>query len=123
MAKGIDNKGNKLKAIENAEQNLLNKQESIDNALITSLQIIDQVELSTISLNIYQSKVVKRTVIENFKNIEAYQPSFLQKFITAIIHGWVVLKSIIVGLTSVWPLLLIIAALWIAYRKYWRRKE
>ena len=102
----IEEQGKKIKQTLNAEESLLNKKEQQDLALIANLTLDDKVEYSTVELYIYQRQGIKRDKIENYKNIDAYQPSFFQQLVEGIATGWNGLKSLIIGLAHIWPLLL-----------------
>ncbi len=116
----IDNRGKKLKETSNAEENLLNKKELADKAKLSSLSIQDQIDYSTINLNIYQRQSVKRSVMENFKNIDAYQPSFFSQVWESIKTGWDVLKNIVVVLFGIWPLFLFAFLGWVVYKSFFK---
>lgn len=102
----IDKQGKKIKQTLNAENDLLYKKEQEDLAHIANLTLDDQVEYSTVELYIYQRQGIKREIIKNYKNIDAYQPSFFQQLAEGITNGWNGLKSLIIGLSNIWPLLL-----------------
>lgn len=102
----IDKQGKKIKQTLNAENDLLYKKEQEDLAHIANLTLDDKVEYSTVELYIYQRQGIKREIIKNYKNIDAYQPSFFQQLAEGITNGWNGLKSLIIGLSNIWPLLI-----------------
>jgi len=106
LTTAINNKGKKLYETNTAEELLLSKQEQADNATISNLSLTDQIKFSTINLSIYQRQTIKRELISNYKNIEAYEPNFNTKFIEALKYGWVILESTIVFIAQLWGLLL-----------------
>lgn len=114
----IDDQGKKIKQTINAEENLYEKETRKDHSKIANLTLQDKVEYSTVSLYIYQRQGVKREIVENYKNIEAYQPDYLSQAGEAITSGWNGIKNISIGLITIWPFLLFITALFFIIRKY-----
>lgn len=123
LIKAIDERGKKLKETSRAEELLLHRQARADEAMIANLRIKDQIEFSTISLNIYQREAVKRTLIENEENIEAYQPGFFSEAWDSIVFGWDILTKLILFFLKIWWLFLIGGLMYLAYRKYLRPKK
>src|SRR6185437_3348797 len=68
LTKAIDEKAKKLIETSLAEENVLNKQEQADNAMMGNLSLNDQINYSTVSLQLYQKETVKRELVENEKN-------------------------------------------------------
>ncbi len=118
ITKAIDNKGGKLNETTVAEEVLLNKQEQADNAKISNLSLRDQINFSTISLSIYQRETLKRELISNDKNIDAYQPNLGSKIMQALKSGWLILASIILFLMKLWGVLLFIIVALLLYKKF-----
>lgn len=121
LTNAIDNKGKKLNETTVAEEILLNKQEQADNAKISNLSLTDQINFSTINLSIYQRKTIKRELISNDKNIDAYEPNFGTKILEALKIGWDILEAFIVFLTKLWGLFLFLLLAYIIYKKYGQR--
>ncbi len=94
----IDSRGKKLGETVVAEENLLNKQEQADNAKISNLSLADQIQFSTVNLLIYQRQDVKNALIANDKTIDAYEPSFGSKILSALKFGWDIVKMFLVFL-------------------------
>lgn len=123
LGKAIDNKGSELEDITNAEQSRLNSQERKDYAKISDLELQDKIEMSTINLNIYQRKTVKRTLLKNYENTEAYEPGFFKQLGEAVCSGWEVLKDIVIGLFSIWPIIAIIVTFLLLYLRFLRKRK
>ena len=121
LVNAIENRGKKLNETMSAEETLLNKNEQSDYARISNLSLIDQIKFSTINLNIYQRQAIKREVVSNYKNIEAYEPGFGSKFLEAMKYGWKVLEAVIIFLTKLWGLVLFGAVGYICYRYFGKR--
>lgn len=121
LTDAIDNRGKKLNETTNAEELLLRKKEQSDNALISNLSLTDQINFSTIDISIYQRQTVKRELISNDKNIDAYEPSFGAKLTEALKYGWSILETFVLFLTRMWGLLLFGLIVYLAYRKFGRQ--
>ena len=118
LTNAIDKKGNKLGETTYAEDVLGNKQEQADNAKVSNLSLKDQINFSTINLNIYQRATIKREVISNDKNIDAYEPSLGSKLKDALRTGWDILEGFFVSLTKLWGLFLFGLIIFIIYKRY-----
>ncbi|MDH5381769.1 MAG: DUF4349 domain-containing protein [Cyclobacteriaceae bacterium] len=118
ITSAIDDKGKKLTETSKAEENLFGKQEQLDKSKLSTMSIQDQIDLSTINLHIYQRQDVKRSMIVNHKNIEAYQPGFFSQLSESLAKGWSMLKNILIGLANLWPLLLIVFGSWFLYKRF-----
>jgi hypothetical protein len=78
----------------------------------------DQIKYSTIKLNIYQRQTIKRELIANDKNIDAYEPGFGYKILEAIKTGWNSLETFLLFLMNLWGFFLFAIAIYFLYRKY-----
>lgn len=114
----IDSRGKKLHETTNAEENLLNKQEQADNAKIANLELKDQIHYSTIQLSIYQRTDIKRDVVCNNKNIDAYEPGFGAKLKESLKFGWSLLESLFLFIAKLWTLILLALVIWYIVKKY-----
>lgn len=123
LTDAIDGKGKKLKETTYAEESLYNKEAEKEKSILSSLSIKDKIEFSTIYLNIYQRQAIKRTVIENHKNIDKYEPGLFAQIGESLKIGWYVLKAIIIGLVKIWPLFLIGIVIWLVIKKFAIRKK
>ena len=104
LADAIDEKGQKLNQIADAEDKLSLRQEQADEALVSNLEIQDKVNYSTISIYLWQDRTCKRVVKANEDNIDEYRPGMGIRLINAIQTGWQGLISFIVFLTHFWVL-------------------
>lgn len=99
-----DKHGDHLDEITATQESMLYRQELADQAKVDALALKDSVEFSTISLSIYQRQAVKREMVLNEKNIDAYQPSFGYKLKQSFNIGWTAAKNIVLFLTKFWVL-------------------
>lgn len=118
LTNAIDKRGKKLNETTVAEEILLSKQEKADNAKISNLSLTDQIKFSTINLSIYQRPTIKRELISNDKNIDAFAPSFGSKMLESLKVGWDILETFIVFLTKLWGLFLLALVVYFIYKKY-----
>jgi hypothetical protein len=117
----IEDRGKKLRETGLAEENLLYKKETEDNATISNLALMDQVNYSTINLSIYQRQEVKRELIANDKNIESYEPGFVKKLLDSLKDGWKIMESLILFMVQFWGLILFGLGLFMLYKKFGHR--
>lgn len=118
ISNAIDNRGKKLKETTTAEELLINKQEQADNAKISNLSLTDQVNFSTISLYLYQRQTIRRELIANNINIDAYEPGFGKKMLEALKKGWNILETLFLFLCSMWSLIIVGIIAYLLYKKY-----
>ncbi|HSY61349.1 MAG TPA: DUF4349 domain-containing protein [Cytophaga sp.] len=116
LADAIDHRGKKLNETVASEEILSDKQEQSDNAKIANMSLNDQINFSTITLNIYQRQEIKRELISNHKNITAYEPGFGRKVIEALTSGWHILEVTVLFLLNLWGLFLAAVAVFFLYR-------
>lgn len=103
-----------------AEESLLMTQEQKDNAHIDILKINDQVNYSSVSINIYQNPTIKFEMISNNKT-DAFEPNFFYKLWESIKTGWHSLIALVLYLIKFWAFLLLASIMyfgWKAFRKY-----
>lgn len=116
LTNAIDNKGKKLKETATAEDDLLLKHIIADNTKIETLELMDQVSYSTVTLYIYQSQTVKETLVANEKTIEPYITSFGERLGSAFKDGWFVFEQIILFFVKIWGLLVLMLGMFLLIR-------
>ena len=100
LENAIDKKGNKLKDINDSEENLASKKENSDNAYINNLSLKDQVNFSTVTLELYQNEKIRYEMVANEKNINAYRPNLGLQIWESIKSGWFIFEGIIAFLVN-----------------------
>lgn len=118
LTNAIDEKGNKLNDITNAEESLLNRDEQKDNAKLSNLSLNDQINFSTVNLSLYQRQTTKSELIANDVNLKEYQQSFLSSAYESFLTGFDILSSIILAVIKLWSVILLGLAAYFIYRKY-----
>jgi hypothetical protein len=117
IATAIDTKGKKLNQVIDAEENLDAKKEANDAKTLENLSLNDQVNFSTLTLQIYQDQTVKQEMIANEKSVNAYRPNIGLQVWDSIKTGWFVLENIISFIVLLWPFALIGFVGFIGYKK------
>jgi len=118
MTHAIDYRGKKLNETTNAEEVVLNKQEQADNARIANLTLKEQINYSTVSIEIYQRQSVKREVIVNNENIEEFQPTLSSQLGDSFKFGWEILEGLLVFIVKLWGIYLIALIGYVVYIIY-----
>ncbi|MFV8328214.1 DUF4349 domain-containing protein [Flavobacterium sp. ZS1P14] len=123
LEKAIDNKGKKLNDITLAESDLENQKEQNDSSKIENTSLQDQVNFSTIQLQIYQPESLRQEKIANTKDKSDYQTNIGIEILDALKNGWYLLKEIIIFIFNLWSILLIGTVGFIVYKKYLHKKN
>jgi hypothetical protein len=123
LEKAIDTKGKKLNDIATAENEVANQKEQSDISTIENVSLQDQVNFSTLKLELYQNKSIKQERIANSEDLNSYQTNIGIESIDALKNGWYMLKEISVFFINLWALFLIGGFIFIAYKKYLRKKS
>ena len=117
----IDSKGKKLKEINEAENNVLDKETESDATIINNLNLEDQVNFSTITLYLYQREAFKREFFANEKNINSYRPNIGLQILESVKTGWYILEKIISFIVVLWPFALIGFLGFLGYKKMMKK--
>jgi hypothetical protein len=123
MINAIDNQGKRLNDVSDAENNLLRKQAQADEAKIASLQILDKIRFSTITLSLYQNQSIKYETIAKEKKVKEYSTPFTVRFTEALKFGWTVIVEFFLFITNAWSIILIAVLLLIGVNYYRKRKK
>ena len=119
----IDKKGNKLKEINEAEANLASKKENSDTSYINNLSLKDQVNFSTVTLELYQNEKLKYELVANEKNINAYRPNLGLQVWESLKSGWFVFEGIVAFLVQLWPIVFFGFLAWLGFKKWKMTKK
>ena len=122
LANAIDAKGKKLNDITDAEETLDNKKEQNDASKIQNLSLKDQVDFSTITLNIYQDESSIQEMIANEKSINSYRPHIGLQIVDSLKTGWFLLEDIVSFVVLIWPILLFGFLGYFGYKKLKSKK-
>lgn len=118
----IATKGAKINDVMNVEETLADKKEQNDNAKLNNLSLQDQVNFSTLTLEIYQRETVKQAMVANSKDYNDYKPNIGIRLFDSVKTGWNVLLDIIVFLFQIWWLILLALGGFFLYKKYFKKE-
>jgi hypothetical protein len=121
LANAIDSKGKKLNQVVKAEETLDAKKEQNDASKLQNLSLQDQVNFSTLTLNIYQDESIKQEMVANEKSINAYRPNIGLQIWDSIKIGWFMLEHIISFVVVLWPFALIGFLGFLGYKKFLKK--
>lgn len=118
VEKAIDSKGKKINDIMQAENTLANQKEANDNRTIENLSIQDQINFSTVTLQLYQNETIRQEMMASEKDSAAYKPNLGIQAIDALKSGWYILEAILIFFVNLWPFVLIGFCGFFIYKKY-----
>lgn len=121
LANAIDSKGKKLNQVVDAEATLEAKKEQNDASKLQNLSLQDQVNFSTLTLNIYQDESIKQEMVANEKSINAYRPNIGLQIWDSVKTGWFMLEHIISFVVVLWPFVLIGFLGFFGYKKFLKK--
>jgi hypothetical protein len=121
LANAIDSKGKKLNQVVDAEATLDAKKEQNDASKLQNLSLQDQVNFSTLTLNIYQDESIKQEMVANEKSINAYRPNIGLQIWDSVKTGWFMLEHIISFVVVLWPFALIGFLGFFGYKKFLKK--
>lgn len=110
LSSAIDNKGQKLSDITNAEEALDNAMEREDMAKISEFITNEQIAYSTISIDIYQDIKEYSNKVLRTENIEEYDSGFGVRFVEGLANGWYIVTVIFLFFINIWPIMLVVTA-------------
>ena len=118
----IDNRGRRLSETIEGEEILQDKERRADEALISNFSLQDRIEYSTISLSIYQREAVKKELVPNEKNIDAYQPSFGSRLLESLKWGGSAIIEVFLFIANLWAFILCGVFIYVGIRM-WKKKK
>jgi len=121
LANAIDSKGKKLNQVVKAQETLDAKKEQNDASKLQNLSLQDQVNFSTLTLNIYQDESIKQEMVANEKSINAYRPNIGLQIWDSIKTGWFMLEHIVSFIVVLWPFALIGFLGFLGYKKFLKK--
>jgi Domain of unknown function (DUF4349) len=115
LTTAIDKKGKKLNDIVSAEDDLENKKEENDNSKLENLSLNDQVNFSTLTLQLYQRQTIKQ---EKIANAIVFRQNIGSQILDSLATGWYFLEGIIAFVIQLWSIILIGILGWFGYKKF-----
>jgi hypothetical protein len=123
LEKAIDTKGTKLKSIVDAEDKLGDQVEQNDTKKIENLSLEDQVNFSTLTIQIYQRDTFRQELVSNEKNKNAYRPALWIEIKDAFVSGWYLIESILTFIIQLWSIIILLIIGLFFYKKYYKMKS
>ncbi|HJY13841.1 MAG TPA: DUF4349 domain-containing protein [Flavobacterium sp.] len=118
VEKAIDEKGKKINDIMEAENALANQKEANDSKTIEHLSMQDQVNFSTVTLQLYQNETIKQEITAGEKDSAYYKPNLGIQIIDSLKNGWYILQAILVFFINLWPFILLSLGGFFLYKRY-----
>jgi hypothetical protein len=110
----LRNRAQKVEDILNAEDKIRVITEEIESKEGQLRYLRDQVSLSTLTLELYET-------VEYRDTGETYTRSFGSKLVASLAYGWELVQDLLLGTIAIWPLLILgILGVWLFRR--WRSK-
>ena len=102
-----------------AEETLLNHQTISDEHKVQNMTLQDQVDYSTITINLYQNAFLDKVMLENRQVIDNYRTNVFIRLWESVKFGWLFLEDVVVLLMRMWVFLLLggVAYFYWQYRK------
>ena len=91
---------------------------AIDSKKLENLSLQDQVNFSTVTLQIYQRETIKQEIVANEK---MHRQNIGSKIIDGLRTGWFMLEEIIAFVIQLWSLFLIGMICFLVYKKYLKK--
>ena len=111
----LRNRAQKVEDILNAEDKIRVITEEIESKEGQLRYLRDQVSLSTLTLELYETQEYRDTG-------DTYRRGFGNKLLSSLAFGWEMIQELVLGLVAIWPLLLIGGVAFWGFRR-WRRKR
>ena len=109
----LRNRARKVEDILNAEDKIRVITEEIEAKEGRLRYLRDQVRMSTLTLRVYETQAYREAP-------DAYRKTFGQKIARSLGNGWELIQDLLLGLISIWPLLLLIPLIIWLWRR-WRK--
>lgn len=121
----VAKKSNSTKATEkttvSTETAILDKQEQADESKIDSYDLADQVNYSTVQLEIYQDQKISSLILPKPEVPEVYETPFFTKLGSAFVNGFELLKTCLLFLINSWGLILVLVVAFLVIKKILKR--
>lgn len=123
ISSAIDNKGRKLNDVMDAENSLDYALEQEDNTKLSAYKMNDDIEYSTINIQLYQNPTTYKEKIAKEKSIEEFEPSLGEQALNSLYNGWIVICTLFIAILNIWPLLLIVGIVAYIINRFKRKKN
>lgn len=107
----------KLTQLASVQENVLQKQALSDEVKITGYDLAENVNYSTVTLELYQAQHVEQIQVVNFPEIKPYSPAFTERLKTSYLKSLEIVVEIILFLVKTWAVLLALLIAYLFYRR------
>ena len=97
------------------------KEDGRDATLVKQVQLADDIQMSTVRLNMHQPVQLSVQYLVNEDAEWAKGPGFFTRAGYAFANGWAKCREIVLFFIGIWWLLLIVLFVWMGYRKWGKR--
>jgi hypothetical protein len=108
LGSAIDRKASKLGETNQAEDNLLNRQQELDNSQLNSQAIRADIAYSTVKLQIYQNPKTTQEIVAKEPQAVDFAPTFFEKMGDAFIDSIKMLETFVIFLLNIWWIILLL---------------
>ncbi len=121
--KEIEQKGKKLVETTSSEEKLLDYQTQADNNKVQTMSLNDQVNYSTLTVELYQPVTNTVEMLPNMENPFAYQPNLFLRIWQSVRTGWFLFEEVLIFVTKLWMfMLLAFGGFWL-YKMYFKTSK
>ena len=92
---------------------------------LANLEVNDKLKYSTVDIYLKEPKLrIAEIAVTNIQNIDnKYKFNFMYDVKNAFVEGFYLIQRILVGLVTIWPIVLIIIITFYFYRKHQSKKK
>ncbi len=106
----------------NEAASLIDKEDERIDQIINNKRIDTDVRYSSIQLNLSQPPVIRKEIVAN-EELSAYNLPFFHRLGNALVNGWELFLSLIIGVTNLWMLIILGLVSWFAFRLYKQKRK
>lgn len=123
IEKAIEEHGKKPGTLTDVENQLVNKQQAADETKIETLELIDEVDYSTVTLNVYQPETQKTEHYAYIEPMKPYEPGFGSRLWDSITDGAKFLEVLLFFMIRLWPVVLMGSLVFIIIKWILKRQQ
>ncbi len=116
MKRHADNSKSRLMDVTEAERQILLQQERADAAYIEELKLYDNIEYSTISIDIYETEKYEQMMVPDQEKTQSYRPCFTKRLADSLKSGWYIIQEIIIFILRLWGIIVVVLSAYFTIR-------
>ncbi len=121
--KEIEQKSKKLVETTASEEKLLDYQTQADNNKVQTMSLNDQVNYSTLTVELYQPVTNTVEMLPNMENPFAYQPNLFLRIWQSVRTGWFLFEEVLIFVTKLWMFMLLALCGYWLYKVYFKTSK